>query len=1158
MSGFLGLDFWQALVPALLHTLWVGAVSALGLAAILRWLPASRGCLRYVFSLVGMLVVVMGGLVAWGVENRSGGIEAERVVLQSKTVLPIQSSTPEPSQSESVESALSSSEVSAGSALNWQAWAAALWLVGLALMLVRFFLALGAGARLRRSMKAGNVAGSLQELCDRVCGQIGVRMKVALRVSEEVAMPAVIGVFRPVILWPSSWLTGLSQDQLVAVLSHELAHIRRHDYLINLLQMLIEAVLFFNPAVWWISRQIRLEREACCDAEAAEVTGAPVDVARMLSQIAASSVGAGQEGMPSAAVALGQSESGLLERVWRLLDPEYRPSMRLSWPALGAAVIMFAVVLGLGGGGAELAVAAVLDGEEHVAKVREIQDKAAPLYRKGSYPYDLRVTVTGTVQTFDGRPIPSEASVSIESTRLSYSAGYGAKLREDGSFVANGVQPGKIQVSVRAAGYAPAVSEAILPRPGESVEVPELVLGEGFAMTALLMDESGHPIGGATLALLLMVEGEWVDKREVVTDAQGMARGTCLTAGELRATVQVPGFQKLTQSFDSVEGGELSLVLRKSRPVLGRVVDAATGEPVPNAAIRLVKEPGWGGSDPRDESLRNADPFTQGNLEGVFAIDTLEERKSYTFWFEADGYRPQFVSGIKSGDGELLVAMEPEITISVILNGPLEALPKGKDGKPELRYRQNIEVDESYSIGSGGSAPVRSREGVATAVFDQLLLPGAITIEAPTGARHFSKAEDVGETIIDLSSKVEDKSDKHDEPKRRVIVKVTPPEGWPAPEGQLRVDYLPPGKQSFEMAELDLDEGQAEIDVPLGEDGAARFCYGPIDSPGFWIEEKSGIVIERGDEPEVLEVRAYPGGTVSGVVLDDDGDPISEAQIGMTVIRSPENMPRPDPNWWRGDARSDGAFVLSPVPLGGLYRPVATFNKGGRVSRVFGENLSIDAENPNPEVTLTIPAGKDIKVRVFDDEGAPLPNAELSWNYRAKQGGLRHSGMVADQHGEYVFRGVNFDLPVEYFVGVKPTDELMGLSRDVDADHDVLDLRLQRGIRLEGVLVDDLTGKPLVNRRIDANARAPEMNYGGHIWTKSDAEGRFVFGNLEPGQYRLSVDSTAPQGVVVERQTGGGHRFTYPTRKPGEPDPSVVSVPAEPDSGTFELRVVPF
>ena len=101
------------------------------------------------------------------------------------------------------------------------------------------------------------------------------RARSASCISALVEVPTVIGSLRPVVLLPVSALAGMSPSQLDAILAHELAHIRRHDYLVNLLQTLVETLLFYHPAVWWLSRRIRIERENCCDDLGGGVCGDP-------------------------------------------------------------------------------------------------------------------------------------------------------------------------------------------------------------------------------------------------------------------------------------------------------------------------------------------------------------------------------------------------------------------------------------------------------------------------------------------------------------------------------------------------------------------------------------------------------------------------------------------------------------------------------------------------------------------------------------------------------------------------------------------------------------------------------------------------------------------------------------------------------------------
>jgi beta-lactamase regulating signal transducer with metallopeptidase domain len=105
---------------------------------------------------------------------------------------------------------------------------------------------------------------------------------VTLLESALVKVPTVIGWLKPVILIPPSALIGLTPQQFELILTHELAHIRRHDYLVNLLQTIIETLLFYHPAVWWVSLQIRCERENACDDLAVSLSSDPVIYARTL------------------------------------------------------------------------------------------------------------------------------------------------------------------------------------------------------------------------------------------------------------------------------------------------------------------------------------------------------------------------------------------------------------------------------------------------------------------------------------------------------------------------------------------------------------------------------------------------------------------------------------------------------------------------------------------------------------------------------------------------------------------------------------------------------------------------------------------------------------------------------------------------------------
>ncbi len=150
---------------------------------------------------------------------------------------------------------------------------------------------------------------------DRLKERMGIRRAVTLLESARVEVPMVSGWLRPSILVPVAALSGLTAPQLEAILAHELAHIRRHDYLVNLLQCLVEVLLFHHPATWWITRVVRCEREHCCDDMAVSASRDRLTYAQAL---------AAMEGLRTPAFSISPAANGgnLLARVRRILKPK--------------------------------------------------------------------------------------------------------------------------------------------------------------------------------------------------------------------------------------------------------------------------------------------------------------------------------------------------------------------------------------------------------------------------------------------------------------------------------------------------------------------------------------------------------------------------------------------------------------------------------------------------------------------------------------------------------------------------------------------------------------------------------------------------------------------------------------------------------------------
>jgi beta-lactamase regulating signal transducer with metallopeptidase domain/predicted aspartyl protease len=164
-------------------------------------------------------------------------------------------------------------------------WLVGAWLCGVALFSLRFaggFLLLEHRCRGLSAVSAPRILA----LCHALQTQLGLNRAIRYLECGWLQTPAVIGWIRPIILLPVAALTGLSETQLRAIIAHELAHIRRHDFLVNLLQMLVETLLFYHPAIWWLNKRIRAERELCCDEIAVALTGDRLEYAKVLTLMA--------------------------------------------------------------------------------------------------------------------------------------------------------------------------------------------------------------------------------------------------------------------------------------------------------------------------------------------------------------------------------------------------------------------------------------------------------------------------------------------------------------------------------------------------------------------------------------------------------------------------------------------------------------------------------------------------------------------------------------------------------------------------------------------------------------------------------------------------------------------------------------------------------
>lgn len=261
----------------LLHFCWQGTLVALLLACVLGFLPSRASHPRYVAACVAMALMVVLPLITFAV--LAAQVQARPELFTAAP--PAQNL--EPALSNPLATSAEPWTVRCERALNQSLPAViGFWLAGVLVLLCRLNLGLMATKKIKLLAVEPAVA-ELETMVQALRGRLGVAQTIRLLHSARVQAPTVIGWLRPVILIPLGCVTRLSSAQIEAILAHELAHVRRHDYLVNLVQSVVETVLFYHPAVWWVSSRIRREREHCCDDLAVAVCGDRLAYAKALS-----------------------------------------------------------------------------------------------------------------------------------------------------------------------------------------------------------------------------------------------------------------------------------------------------------------------------------------------------------------------------------------------------------------------------------------------------------------------------------------------------------------------------------------------------------------------------------------------------------------------------------------------------------------------------------------------------------------------------------------------------------------------------------------------------------------------------------------------------------------------------------------------------------
>ncbi|MHC4694091.1 MAG: M56 family metallopeptidase [Planctomycetota bacterium] len=1112
----LGSDFCRNLLTALLHSLWQGVVIAGILLLFLRSKAAKEANVRYMACIIGLAAVVLFGLFTWAVLDYEP-LEADETFVSSglsEKTITVSGKVESIKQSNLIrdESLKSDSSGGAFARSNWRVWAICFWLTGVMVMLLRIIYVVVGGSRLRQQCRALEDERILA-LVEQLRKSLGIGRRIRVAVGEHIPVPGVVGCIWPVLLLPLSMVSGVPSDELRAILAHELAHIRRYDYLVNFCQMVIEAIFFFNPAVWWISRQTRFEREACCDKAGIFATGQRVryaevlaDWAKRLSEtnvdVAGATIGFGRAG----------DSGSMLERVRRIVVVGHRPRLRVSWYiATITLVLSLALLVGLWRGTTMTVAFAgkLLTHRERIDKMKEITETYDPQERE--YGPEDRIQLSGTIRTADGSELPKNTEFVIHGYRPIHSTSIHKGRPKDGVFSTSIEYYNKVLFSVIAPGYAPLISKTYEPQPGDVISNVELVLDTGYEGRVRFVNKGGEPVAGTKLngSYFMATKGGWrglhtID--EVISGEDGIAVIENCIERPIKMNARVNGYQAEDNRDVRLMPDEVFVwELVDAEPTTGVVVSRESSEPIAGAEIRLGRKDksdhrwSFGGS--------SRIVLAKTNNHGEFVLGSLSEKWEYTFIVGAEGYNRTILTGVNMGEEGLKVELGPELYLRGKVVGDMNAL-ETMSRKPIVRWESRYNRSGSHDMYSNGWVDVEIIDGEGHFTISDIMGDCLIIGAGGKMKRVQFENQSIDDFVIDLRPQAAVPQDM-----REVVLEFDVPEGAPPPEGEIRINtnshenIVNKVGWTSEMYPIDAGRVRLELPAPGRLSYGINWSQGPRMS-GYWIDRKSGIEIPAGDGPFVISVPAHPAGAIYGEIFEADGRPAKDVKLHLMVLRKAPVMKRAYFSEVFGHEENElGRFNASPLPLGGEYVIVAYRDSTWASSKP----IKLDEEHSIRQIEIRFVEGITVSGKVAGPDGEPFAGAivSLSADVRFPEGpswGTGAGKVTTGEDGRFFFDGVNPKLlQGKYTLGIDPGEGYQDVRMEIKPKRRPVNIKLQKGYGLTGVLLDDATGWPIPDAWLCAEAVKKSGMAGDYPRAddSTDEQGRFQFSDMGKKEYRL-------------------------------------------------------
>jgi len=1109
----------EHLVMTLLHSLWQGALIA-GLLWLLLQAIKDRPNVRYTLSLLGLAVLVVALFATYStLEQR-----ADRAWFASPAPVPyttdaatVSTTPPSAATSSAAEGRSGSTQQSQPqetheASVQWQHVLFLLWCAGALLMSIRMVMWLGGVRHLRRRCAVGTEP-ALGERVNALKTLLAIGRPVMVGFSMKVLAPCTIGFLRPMIVLPLE-MAQLGPDDIESILLHELAHIKRFDWLVNILQMVLESLLFFNPALWWISRQVRIEREAACDRYVVTRTRRPAHYAQLLLQFAR----AGHEAGRAVAFA-SSSDRSLTERVKRLIVPGYKAAVH---PGIIPVLLTLAALAFCGMGAYKTTAATVryfgkhMTPEQRAETVTALKEDYHTEGRPPELPKDQRIHVHGRIVTADGKPLPIRTSTyhgrtftRVDAHLMTQTANASGShaISNNGTFDVTFAHT-RFTISVECQGYA--VKHVQMEcEPGESIDDLVIELEKGYTAHIVCTDPQGNPIPGAVLVggyPLPPNYGSYSHTIDLTTDSNGVATFNNATEALMSLTCQAPGFVKAgKQKFQLAEGQRLSWVLQPAPTTHVHVTDARTGEPIGGAPV-YVNGPRFNASFGHNQPGQ-----TETDAAGRAVLDSLAPHELYLVMIHPEGMQRRYFK-IRAGE-DIDAAFEPAQPIRGRIFGDLSELPIDQDGL-ELR------ITDSYQADSTSRRTNTDRRRYPITIID----PCQATFEVddyygqqvtvaiePSVAKvkvDVEAGDHLHETFIHLDPE-ETQEDVH-----MVRFHFTGRSADDIPPGTtVRVTYRQKGKTYGEAESVEIIDEWAKLAMPMTN----SISWGPdVGTPIFFKKGHQQLDEER---DYTIEVPCMPAGSVYGTIDVPKDYQYQYAYVRLEFQNRDEMfqqtgfLPNNDLNLTTGP---ETKFLFSPLPLGGEYIVIATCKNMMLVS----DAVHLTPEQPFCEMTLPWPEKTvTLRGRIVDPNGDPVPNLPYFLSAQAPAHGHTFQEQQTDGEGRFACGPVNTDASISYRLRVKPNrwPAYEYSLRTTDASQT---LKLKKAVSFAGVLKDH-DGNLRPNTTF--NVQPADRSSGGGYATRTietDAQGRFqtILGDIKYMYYarRRLPDNNGRKSYTID------------------------------------------